>query len=77
MKKSILATLLALGISAFGTISARSILDIKQSITDDNIIAPESFETQTRLLEENFYIKNYDVRTLRLRPRRQQERHSG
>ncbi|WP_297070566.1 LysM peptidoglycan-binding domain-containing protein [uncultured Duncaniella sp.] len=61
MKKSILATLLALGISAFGTISARSILDIKQSITDDNIIAPESFETQTRLLEENFYIKNYVV----------------
>ena len=61
MKKSILATLLALGLSASMTLSARSILDIKQSITDDNIIAPESFETQTRLLEENFYIKNYVV----------------
>ncbi|WP_289695244.1 lytic transglycosylase domain-containing protein [uncultured Duncaniella sp.] len=61
MKKSILATLLALGLSALMTLSARSILDIKQSITDDNIIAPESFETQTRLLEENFYIKNYVV----------------
>ena len=59
MKKSILATLLALGLSASMTLSARSILDIKQSITDDNIIAPESFET--RLLEENFYIKNYVV----------------
>ncbi|WP_289741150.1 lytic transglycosylase domain-containing protein [uncultured Duncaniella sp.] len=61
MKKSILATLLALGLSASMTLSARSILDIKQSITDDNIIPPESFETQTRLLEENFYIKNYVV----------------
>ncbi len=61
MKKSILATLLAVGLSAFTSLSARSILDIKQSITDDNIIAPESFETQTRQLEENFYIKNYVV----------------
>lgn len=61
MKKSILATLFAVGLSSICTISARSILDIKQSITDDNIIAPESFETQTRLLEENFYIKNYVV----------------
>lgn len=61
MKKSILATLLAVGFSAFTSLSARSILDIKQSITDDNIIAPESFETQTRQLEENFYIKNYVV----------------
>lgn len=61
MKKSILATLLAFSMSATGALSARSILDIKQSITDDNIIAPESFEMQTRLLEENFYIKNYVV----------------
>lgn len=61
MKKSILATLFAIGLSTFCTMSARSILDIKQSITDDNIIAPESFETQTRLLEENFYFKNYVV----------------
>lgn len=61
MKKSILVTLFAIGLSAFCTMSARSILDIKQSITDDNIIAPESFETQTRLLEENFYLKNYVV----------------
>ncbi|MCM1077632.1 MAG: transglycosylase SLT domain-containing protein [Bacteroides sp.] len=61
MKKSLLATLLAVGVSLSGSLNARSILDIKQSITDDNIIAPESFETQTRLLEENFYIKNFVV----------------
>lgn len=61
MKKSLLATLLAVSLSALAPLSARSILDIKQSITDDNIIVPESFETQTRQLEENFYIKNYVV----------------
>ena len=36
-----------------------SILDIKHSITDDNVIPPESFETKSRELEENFYLKNY------------------
>lgn len=41
--------------------AAPSILDIKHSITDDNIIAPESFETRTRELNENFYLRNYVV----------------
>lgn len=68
MKKSLLVTLLAFGISMSGVVSARSILDIRQSISDDNIIAPESFETQTRLLEENFYIKNYVVPGIDLGP---------
>lgn len=36
-----------------------SILELRESIKDDNIIAPESFETQTRQLEENFYLKNF------------------
>lgn len=39
--------------------AAPSILDIKHSITDNNIVPPESFETQTRELEENFYLKHY------------------
>lgn len=46
---------------ALSASAVSSILEIKYSITDDNIIAPESFETQTRLLEENFYLKNYVV----------------
>ena len=46
---------------AISASAVSSILEIKHSITDDNIIAPESFETQTRLLEENFYLKNYVV----------------
>ncbi len=55
---------LILGLSGSLMVSAASlpsILELRHSITDDNIIAPESFETQTRLLEENFYLKNYVV----------------
>lgn len=61
MNKSILVTVFAIGLNALSVMGAQSILEIKNSITDDNIIAPESFETQTRLLEENFYLKNYVV----------------
>lgn len=58
MKKTISTLLLAsaFSIAAWG---APSILDIKHSISDDNVIAPESFETKTRELEENFYLLNY------------------
>lgn len=41
------------------TFALPNILDIRHSITDDNIIPPESFETETRELEENFFLKNY------------------
>lgn len=62
---TLLSTLLilALGLTASAEAMAAnpSILQLSQSITDDNIIAPESFETQTRLLEENFYLKNFVV----------------
>lgn len=38
---------------------APSILDIKHSLRDDNVRPPESFETQARTLEENFFLRNY------------------
>ncbi len=60
MKKTLLTLLAAVGISA-SALGAPSILELRHSISDDNIIAPESFETQTRLLEENFYLKNFVV----------------
>ena len=60
MKKTIFTILLCFG-GALTASSAQSILELRYSITDDNIIAPESFETQTRLLEENFYLKNFVV----------------
>ena len=36
-----------------------SVLDIKHSLRDDNVRPPESFETQSRVLEENFFLRNY------------------
>lgn len=61
MKRKIFAAIIAATFSAASALAAGSILEIKHSITDNNIIAPESFETQTRLLEENFYLRNYVV----------------
>ncbi len=36
-----------------------NVLDIKESITDSEIVFPESFETDTRKLLESWYMKNY------------------
>lgn len=58
--KRIIASLICLGAAAMGAMGATSsILDIKHSLTDDNIVPPESFETKTRELEESFYLHNY------------------
>lgn len=54
-----LCLIITLGAATLTAWSAPSILDIKHSITDNNIIAPESFETKTRELEQNFYLKSY------------------
>lgn len=51
--------MIGLGVASLSAMAAPSILDIKHSITDNNIIAPESFETKTRELEQNFYLKTY------------------
>lgn len=49
---------LALGANAAPQHKA-TVLDIKQSIEDSNIVFPESFETDTRKLLESWYIRNY------------------
>lgn len=46
------------GMSAFAKQPA-NVLDLKESITDDSIIFPESFETDTRKMLESWYLKNY------------------
>lgn len=62
MKQTLLSIILGFGsVVMASAATVPSILELRHSITDDNIIAPESFETQTRLLEENFYLKNYVV----------------
>lgn len=60
--KKILLTVAVCCMSLGASARALSILDIKHSITDDNVIAPESFETKTKELEENFFLKHYASR---------------
>ena len=38
---------------------AENVLDVKTSITDSNIVYPESFEADTRKMLEGWYMKNY------------------
>lgn len=56
--KKIILTVFTAGI-ALAMHAAPSVLDIKHSITDDNVVVPESFETKTRQLREGFYLKNF------------------
>lgn len=64
MRKTAIAILTAIAAvaSAAAEPKALSILDIKHSITDDNVVLPESFETKTRELHENFFLEHYATR---------------
>lgn len=53
---------ICLSFAALSASAAMSILDIKHSITDPNVVPPESFETLTKELEESFYLRNYTER---------------
>ncbi len=57
----ILATLFLAGCTAIAAVAAPSILTLKQSITDNSIIYPESFETDTHKMMQNWYLQNYMV----------------
>ncbi|MCM1402047.1 MAG: lytic transglycosylase domain-containing protein, partial [Bacteroides sp.] len=61
MRHLIIASLLALPalFMQAAPAPAPSVLDIKHSLRDDNVRPPESFETQSRVLEENFFLRNY------------------
>ena len=41
--------------------NAKNILSIKESITDNAIVYPSSFETNTNEMMENWYLKNYAI----------------
>lgn len=68
MRKTAIAIITAIASAAAVTTpaaaapKAMSILDIKHSITDDNVVLPESFETKTRELHENFFLEHYATR---------------
>ncbi|MDE6330660.1 MAG: transglycosylase SLT domain-containing protein [Muribaculaceae bacterium] len=60
MKRKLVILSIALAaISPAWAKSNANVLDLKESITDDAIIYPESFETDARKLLESWYIKNY------------------
>ncbi len=62
MKKTIITLLVSVAVASAVQAAPLSILDIKHSITDDNVVPPESFETKTRELEENFFLKHFASR---------------
>lgn len=58
LNRLILSLTLALGSTALAT-AAPSILTIKETITDTAIVYPESFETDTHKMMQNWYLQNY------------------
>ena len=59
MKRILLSTFLAasLAFPSFG--KQPNVLTLKESITDESIVYPETFERDTRKLLEGWYLKNY------------------
>lgn len=52
---------LILSCTALTAAAAPNILTLKESITDHSIIYPESFETDTHKMLQNWYLQNYTV----------------
>lgn len=60
MQKNILTSIIAVGAAmAAWAAPTPTILTIKETISDTAIVYPESFETDTRAMRENWYIRNY------------------
>ena len=54
-------TSIVLGCSALVAAAAPSVLTLKNTITDNSIVYPESFETDTHKMMQNWYLQNYTV----------------
>lgn len=59
MKRNIIISLIVF--IATSALASSSILNLKESITDTAIVFPESFETDTHKLMDNWYMQNYIV----------------
>ncbi len=57
MKKFIFSLLI--GCSSLYAVADENILSLKYSITDNDIVYPSSFETDTKKMMENWYMQNY------------------
>ena len=58
--KKLLATLLLASTALFAT-ARPTVLSIKETIHDNAIVAPESFETNTEELKKNWYLQNFTI----------------
>jgi membrane-bound lytic murein transglycosylase D len=52
---------IVIGCSALVASAAPSVLTLKNTITDNSIVYPESFETDTHKMMQNWYLQNYTV----------------
>jgi len=59
--KVILLTAFTFFTTCFVSNSKNNILSLKESITDNAIVYPSSFETNTKEMMENWYLKNYAI----------------
>jgi membrane-bound lytic murein transglycosylase D len=59
-KSLVIMSLAALTIFAAND-KKKSILSLKESITDNDIVFPASFETDTKAMMENWYLQNYAI----------------
>lgn len=61
--KGRIITLIIAGVSAISAIAIPrpNLLTIKETITDSAIVFPESFETDTKAMMQNWYIQNYTM----------------
>ena len=64
-RQRLITMLLATALSALSLVAMprekKNILSLKNSITDDNIVFPESFDTDVHKMMTNWYLQNYTV----------------
>lgn len=58
-RQAIISLLAAVSIPVAAT--AQDILSLSQSLTDETIVLPESFETDTHRMMQNWYLQNYTI----------------
>ncbi|MDE6154008.1 MAG: transglycosylase SLT domain-containing protein [Muribaculaceae bacterium] len=58
-KKAIISIFAGVSLPILST--AQNILSLSQSLTDETVVLPESFETDTHRMMQNWYLKNYTV----------------
>jgi len=56
-----LATICTIGVASLPMWAKQNVNTIKENIVDNSVVFPESFETDTKELMNNWYLKNYTI----------------